>query len=137
MVIVKFRQNLLHNGLAEKHSLRTHTELVAILSYGSHLAVIQIDYLPVPAHKSRLLLLHIFRINPRPDCFPFLRHFGMNLSPHRRSEKISAKVSNFFRYFIHLQTLWPFLDTYSSDFRRGSRSISLPIAIDNLGLSCH
>ncbi len=136
MVIVKFRQNLFHYGFTEEHGLRTHTEFVAILSYGSHLAVIQIDDLPVPAHKSLLLLLHIFRINSRPDCFPFLSHFRMILSS-RRLSKISAKVSNLFRYFIHLQALWPFLDTYSSDFRRGSRSISLPIAIDNLGLSCH
>ena len=64
MIIVKFRQDLLHYSFAEKHSLRTDTELVTILLNGSHLTIIQIDDLPVPAHKSLFLLLQIFRIYP-------------------------------------------------------------------------
>ena len=63
MVIVKFRQDFLHYSLAEKHSLRTYTKLVAILLNGCHFAVIQIDNLSMFTHKSSFLLLEIFRID--------------------------------------------------------------------------
>ena len=62
MIILKLGQDLLHYGLAEKNGLGTYPELLAILSDGSHLAVIQIDDLPVTADKGSLLLLEIFRI---------------------------------------------------------------------------
>ena len=51
MIIVKFRQDLLHYSFTEKYGLRTHTELVAVLLNGSHLTVIQIYDLPVPAYQ--------------------------------------------------------------------------------------
>lgn len=56
MIIFKFRQHLFHYGLAEKNRLRPYPELVAILTYCSHLAVIQINDLPVPADKRCFLL---------------------------------------------------------------------------------
>ena len=62
MIIFKFRQHLLHYGLAEENSLSPYPEFVAILTYCSHLTVIQIDDLPVTADKGSLLLLEIFRI---------------------------------------------------------------------------
>ena len=74
MIIVKFRQDLLHYSFAEKHSLRTDTELVTVLAYGCHLAVIQIDDLPVTPHKRLLLLLEVLRINARRGSFLRLCH---------------------------------------------------------------
>ncbi len=65
MIIVKFRQNLLHYSFTEKYGLRTHTELVTILLNGSHLTVIQIDNLPMTTYQSLFLLLEIFRIDSR------------------------------------------------------------------------
>ena len=63
MIVLKFRKHLLHYGLAEKHWLGPHPELLALLGDGRHFAVIQIDDLPVSAHKRCLLLLQIFRIH--------------------------------------------------------------------------
>ena len=65
MIILKLGQDLLHYGLTEKNGLGTYPELLAILSDGSHLAVIQIDDLPMATHKRCLLLLKIFRIDAR------------------------------------------------------------------------
>lgn len=62
MTVIQLRQHLLHYGLTEKYSLGPYTEPVAILPDGSHLTIIQIDDLPVSAHKSLLLLLEIFRV---------------------------------------------------------------------------
>ena len=62
MIIFKFRQHLFHYGLAEKNRLRPYPELVAILTYCSHLAVIQINDLPVTTNQSLFLLLQIVRI---------------------------------------------------------------------------
>ena len=64
MVIIQFRQNLFHYRLAEQDGLCTDTEPVAVLSDGSHFAVIQIDDLPVATHQRLLLLLEILRIDP-------------------------------------------------------------------------
>lgn len=63
MVVIQFRKDFLHYGLAEENSLGTDTESFAILSYRRHLAVIQIDDLSVAAHQRLLLLLQIFRID--------------------------------------------------------------------------
>ena len=62
MIIFKFRQHLLHYGLAEENSLSPYPEFVAILTYCSHLTVIQINDLPVTTNQSLFLLLQIVRI---------------------------------------------------------------------------
>ena len=56
MIILKLGQDLLHYGLAEENSLSPYPEFVAILTYCSHLTVIQINDLPVPADKRCFLL---------------------------------------------------------------------------------
>ena len=62
MIVIKLREHLLHYGLPEKSCLCTYPELVTILTNGSHLAVIQIDHLPVTTHKGFLLLLQVLRV---------------------------------------------------------------------------
>ena len=74
VVIVQFRQHLFHDRLAEQDGLGTDTELVTVLAYGRHLAVIQIDDLPVAPHKRLLLLLEILRVNARRGSFLRLCH---------------------------------------------------------------
>ena len=76
MIVIKLREHLLHYGLPEKSCLGTYPELVTILPYGSHLAVIQIYHLPVTADKSFLLLLEILRIYSRCIFLSFAGHFG-------------------------------------------------------------
>ena len=63
MVLVQFLQNLFHDGATEKGALGSYTELLTILTDCSHLAVIQIDNLPVATNKRGFLLLEIFRID--------------------------------------------------------------------------
>ena len=79
MIIVKFRQDLLHYSFAEKYGLRTHTELVTILLNGSHLAIIQIDDLPMLAYKRCLLLLEILRIYTGTRNLLLFSHFSSDL----------------------------------------------------------
>ncbi len=74
MVVVKFRQNLLHDGLTKKSSLGTHPEALAISIDGSHLTVIQIDDLPVLTDKRGFLFLEIFRIDCRLIMFLSFGH---------------------------------------------------------------
>ena len=74
MIIFKFRQHLFHYGLAEKNRLRPYPELVAILTYCSHLAVIQINDLPMSSDKGCLLLLQIFGVDTGMDVFLFSGH---------------------------------------------------------------
>lgn len=62
MIVIQFRKHFFHYRLPEKHGLGTYTESVAVLSDGSHLTVIKIDYLPMPTHKRLFLFLQIFRI---------------------------------------------------------------------------
>ena len=62
MAIIQFLQHLFHNGLTEEHRLCAHTELLTILAYSCHLIIIQIDNLPMTAHKSCFLLFQIFGI---------------------------------------------------------------------------
>lgn len=62
MIIIEFGKDLFHDGLSEKGSLGIDSELLTILRDCSHLTVIQIDDLPVLAHKGCLLLFQIFRI---------------------------------------------------------------------------
>ena len=85
MIIVEFRQDLLHYSFAEKHSLRTDTELVTILLDGSHLTIIQIDDLPMLAYKRCLLFLEILRIYTYAAVFLLFSHADFDL-------KIFAKV---------------------------------------------
>ena len=79
MIIVKFRQDLLHYSFAEKYGLRAHTKLVTILLNGSHLTVIQIDDLPMLAYKRCLLLLEILRIYTGTRNLLLFSHFSSDL----------------------------------------------------------
>ncbi len=75
MIVIKFRQYLLHYGLSKENRLGVDTKLVTVLLNGSHLTVIQVDDLPVLPHKSLLLLLYVFRINTRPAYFFLPCHY--------------------------------------------------------------
>lgn len=74
MIVIQFRQDLFHYRFTEKHCLRSDPELVTILPDSRHLAIIQIDNLPMLTHKSLLLLLQILRIDRQFVIFPFLGH---------------------------------------------------------------
>ena len=74
MVIVQFRQDLLHNGFSVKHRLGTYPELLAISVDRRQFTVIQINDLPMLSHKSFLLFLKIFRIDSRRCLFLLLCH---------------------------------------------------------------
>ena len=62
-IVIEFLQDLLHNGLSEHNGLDSDAELLTILVYGSHLAVIQVDNLTMAAQKRCLLFFEIFRID--------------------------------------------------------------------------
>ena len=82
MIILKFRQDLLHDGFTEEHRLGSDPELVTILIYSSHLTVIQIDNLSMPTYQSSFLLLKILRIYMRMYFFlfgHFLQVSGLDL----------------------------------------------------------
>ena len=79
MVIVQFRQDLLHYGLSVKHSLGTYPELFTITVNGSQLTVIQVDDLSMLAHERFLLLLKIFRIHSHRCLFLLLCHVSSNI----------------------------------------------------------
>ena len=113
MVLIQFLQNLFHYGTTEKRTLCTYTKLLTILTDCSHLAVIQIDNLPVATHKRGFLLFQIFGIDT-PVYF---------LSSGHRY-KIFSKVVKF------IEIVYLCLD-YDC-----SRGLFPQNAIDNLGLSC-
>lgn len=79
MIVFKFGENLFHDSLSEQNRFCPNPEFVTILIYGSHLTVIQIDNLPMPAHERSLLLLEIFRINTG-NLFLLLGHNKQGLS---------------------------------------------------------
>ena len=85
MIVIQFRQHLLHYRLSEKYRLRAYAELVTILLNGGHLTVIQIDNLSMFAYKSCLLLLEILRIYTYAAVFLLFSHADFDL-------KIFAKV---------------------------------------------
>lgn len=74
MIIVKFGKYFLHYSLSEKHCFRIHLELVAISVDSSHLAVIQINDLPMSSDKGCLLLLQIFGVDTGMYVFLFSGH---------------------------------------------------------------
>ena len=63
MIVIKFLENLLHDGLTEKYSLGTYPELLTLLAYRSHLAIVKVNDLPVTTGQSLLLLPQIIRID--------------------------------------------------------------------------
>ena len=75
MVIIQFRQDLLHNGFSEECCLGADAELFTICVDRSHLTVIQVDDLPVTTDKRRPLLLEIFGIDTL-GYFLFTGHGG-------------------------------------------------------------
>ena len=92
MVIVQFRQDLLHYGLSVKHSLGTYPELFTITVNGSQLTVIQVDDLSMLAHERFLLLLKIFRIHSHRCLFLLLCHDFINVQAVPRP-KFRAKLA--------------------------------------------
>ena len=74
MVIIKFRQDLLHYGFSVENGLCTYPELLTIKIYCSQLTVIQIDDLSMLTYKRLLLLLKIFWIHSRRCLFLLLCH---------------------------------------------------------------
>ena len=74
MIIVQLGEDLLHDRFSVQHCLCTHAELVAISVDSSHLAVIQINDLPMSSDKSSLLLLQIFGVDTGMYVFLFSGH---------------------------------------------------------------
>ena len=72
MIVIQFLEYLFHYSLSEQHCLRTHTDLVTVLLYGSHLTVIQIDDLSVPAYQLLLLFLEVLGIHTLHGIFLLL-----------------------------------------------------------------
>ncbi len=62
MIVFKFGEDLLHDSLPEQNGLCSYPESVTILIYRSHLTVIQVNDLSMPAYKRSLLLLQVLRI---------------------------------------------------------------------------
>ena len=91
MIIVQLGEDLLHDRLPVQHCLCTHAELLTIAVYGSHLAIIQIDDLPMSAHKGFLLLLQIFGIYAL-RCLFLLCHDSINVQAVPRP-KFRAKLA--------------------------------------------
>ena len=54
MVLVKFLEDLLHDGLTEKNGFGIDLETAAIFGYCSHFLIIEIDDLPVPPYQGFL-----------------------------------------------------------------------------------
>ena len=111
MVIIQFRQNLLHYGFPVQHSLCTYPELLTIKIYCSQLTVIQIDDLPMLSHKRLLLLLKIFRIHSRRCLFLLLCHVYRLYSGYFKA-KISGKVSIFVEYIGYICAQYEFSETH-------------------------
>ena len=74
-IVIQLRKDLLHDGFAEEYGLGIDTELLTIAVNGSHLAVIQINHLPVTTHKGLLLLLQVLGIDTRMHIFLFSSQF--------------------------------------------------------------
>ena len=92
MIIVQLGEDLLHDRLPVQHCLCTHAELLTIAVYGSHLAIIKIDDLPMSAHKGFLLLLQIFGIYALRCLFLLLCHDSINVQAVPRP-KFRAKLA--------------------------------------------
>ena len=92
VIIVQLRQDLLHYGLSVQDCLGTDPELFAIQINGSHLTIIQIDNLPMSAHKGFLLLLQIFGIYALRCLFLLLCHDSINVQAVPRP-KFRAKLA--------------------------------------------
>ena len=78
MIIIQFLEYFFHDGLTEKNSFCPYPELVTILTYSSHLTIIQVDNLSMPAYKRSLLLLEVLRIDTG-NLFLLLGHFKSRL----------------------------------------------------------
>ena len=76
MVIIQFGKYLFHDSFTEKNGPRTYPELLAILPDRRHLTVIQIDDLPVLAHKRLLLFPEIVRVYACGTVFLRFSHFA-------------------------------------------------------------
>ena len=92
VIIVQLGENLLHDRFSVQHCLCAYTELLTIAVYGSHLAIIQIDDLPMSAHKGFLLLLQIFGIYALRCLFLLLCHDSINVQAVPRP-KFRAKLA--------------------------------------------
>lgn len=63
MVVLEFGEDFFHDGFAVEDGPGVDIEAAAILVYGGHFAVVEIDDLPVTAHEGGLLLFEIFGID--------------------------------------------------------------------------
>lgn len=78
MIVFKLREYLLHNRFSEKNRFCPYPEFVTVLINRSHLTIIQVDNLPMPAYKRSLLLLEVLRIDTG-NLFLLLGHFKSRL----------------------------------------------------------
>ena len=62
MVVLEFGEDFFRDGFAVEDGPGVDIEAAAILLYGGHFTVIEVDDLPVTAHKGGLLLFEIFWI---------------------------------------------------------------------------
>ena len=74
MIVFKLRENLLHDCLSEQNRFCPYPEFVTVLINRSHLTIIQVDNLSMPAYKRSLLLLEVLRIDTG-NLFLLLGHF--------------------------------------------------------------
>lgn len=63
MVVLEFGEDFFHDGFAVEDGPGVDIEAAAILIYGGHFTVIEVDDLPVTAHEGGLLLFEIFGID--------------------------------------------------------------------------
>ncbi len=78
MIVFKLRENLLHDCLSEQNRFCPYPEFVTVLIDSSHLTVIQVDNLSMPAYERSLLLLEVLRIDTG-NLFLLLGHFKSRL----------------------------------------------------------
>ena len=69
MVFFEFRQDLGHDGFAEKGGLRMDLETGAVFIYGGHFAVVEIQDIAVLPEEGSLLFLQVGRVHARDFSF--------------------------------------------------------------------
>lgn len=79
MVLVKFLEDLLHDGLTEKNGFGIDLETAAIFGYCSHFLIIEVDHLSVPSYEGILFPAEEPRIDLRCHLsFSQFRNFFFN-----------------------------------------------------------
>ena len=65
MILVQFRQDFLHDGFAHEGGFGTDAEAGAVLVYGGHLAVVEIQHMAVLSKEHELLLGQVLGVYAR------------------------------------------------------------------------